>query len=57
MTIPVQMPAWLQLSGVDHMGWLWSRKGADVPIRIERGVGAVTPGWGGGVPSAGDGET
>lgn len=57
MTIPVLMPAWLQLSGVDHMGWLWPWEGADVPIRIERGAGAVAPGWGD-VPCAeGDGET
>ena len=27
------------------MVWLWLRKGADVPIRTERGVGAVAPGW------------
>lgn len=38
------------------MVWLWPRKGADVPIRTERGVEL----WlqAGGVPSAGgDGET
>lgn len=57
MTISVQTPAWLQLSGVDHMAWLWPWEGADVPIRTEKGVVAVAPGWGG-VPSAEeDGES